>query len=44
MTPLLPYLDDKGVNAQDTFIEEYENDVKDPDDPSLQVNIFVLLK
>jgi effector-binding domain-containing protein len=38
------YLDDKGVDAQDTFIEEYANDVKDPDDPTLQVNIYVLLK
>jgi effector-binding domain-containing protein len=38
------YLDDKGIDAQDTFIEEYANDVKDPDDPTLQVNIFVLLK
>jgi effector-binding domain-containing protein len=38
------YLDDKGIDAQDTFIEEYENDVKDPDDPTLQVNIYVLLK
>jgi effector-binding domain-containing protein len=38
------YLDDKGIDAQDTFIEEYANDVKDPDDPNLQVNIYVLLK
>jgi effector-binding domain-containing protein len=38
------YLDDKGIDAQDTFIEEYVNDVKDPDDPTLQVNIYVLLK
>jgi effector-binding domain-containing protein len=38
------YLDDKGIDAQDTFIEEYANDVKDPDDPALQVNIYVLLK
>jgi effector-binding domain-containing protein len=38
------YLDDKGIDAQDTFIEEYLNDVKDPDDPTLQVNIYVLLK
>ena len=27
-----------------SFIEEYANDVKDPDDPTLQVNIYVLLK
>jgi effector-binding domain-containing protein len=38
------YLDDKGIDAQDTFIEEYANEVKDPDDPTLQVNIYVLLK
>ena len=38
------YLDDKGIDAQDTFIEEYANDVKDPDDPTLQVNVYVLLK
>jgi effector-binding domain-containing protein len=38
------YLDEKNVDAQDSFVEEYANDVKDPDDPTLQVNIYVLLK
>jgi len=38
------YLDEKGIDAQDTFIEEYLNDVKTTDDPNLQVDIFVLLK
>jgi effector-binding domain-containing protein len=38
------YLDEKGIDAQDMFIEEYLNDVKSPEDPSLQVDIFVLLK
>lgn len=38
------YLDDKGIDAQDTFVEEYLNDVKDADDPTLQVNIYVFLK
>ncbi len=38
------YLDEKGIDAQDSFIEEYENDVKDGDDPNLEVDIFVLLK
>jgi effector-binding domain-containing protein len=38
------YLDEKGIDAQDSFIEEYVNDVKDPDDPTLQVSIYVLLK
>jgi effector-binding domain-containing protein len=38
------YLDEKGVDAQDSFVEEYANDVKEGDDPTLQVNIYVLLK
>jgi len=38
------YLDEKGIDAQDSFVEEYANDVKDPDDPTLRVNIYVLLK
>ncbi len=38
------YLDEKGVDAQDVFVEEYLNDVKSPEDPNLQVDIFVLLK
>jgi effector-binding domain-containing protein len=38
------YLDEKGVDAQDLFIEEYLNDVKSPEDPSLKVDIYVLLK
>jgi effector-binding domain-containing protein len=38
------YLDEKGIDAQDSFIEEYVNDVKDGDDPNLEVDIFVLLK
>ncbi len=38
------YLDEKGVDAQDSFVEEYANDVKNADDPTLQVNIYVLLK
>ncbi len=38
------YLDEKGVDAQDMFIEEYLNDVKTTDDPNLQVDIYVLLK
>lgn len=38
------YLDEKGIDAQDSFVEEYANDVKDADDPALQVNIYVLLK
>jgi len=38
------YLDEKGIDAQDSFVEEYLNDVKDADDPELEVNIYVLLK
>jgi effector-binding domain-containing protein len=38
------YLDEKGIDAQDVFIEEYLNDVKTSDDPNLQVDIYVLLK
>jgi effector-binding domain-containing protein len=38
------YLDEKGIDAQDSFIEEYVNDVKDADDPTLEVNIYVLMK
>ena len=38
------YLDEKGVDAQDIFIEEYLNEVKTTDDPNLQVDIYVLVK
>ena len=38
------YLDEKGIDAKDDFVEEYANDAKDVDDPTLQVNIFVLLR
>ncbi len=38
------YLDDKGIDAQDSFVEEYANDIKDADDPNLEVDIYVLLK
>jgi effector-binding domain-containing protein len=38
------YLDEKGVDAQDVFVEEYLNDIRSPEDPNLQVDIYVLLK
>ena len=40
------YLDEKSIDAQDIFLEEYLNDkdVKTSDDPNLQVDIYVLLK
>jgi len=41
---LTAYLDEKGIDAQDVFVEEYLNDVKTSDDPNLQVDIYVLLK
>ncbi len=38
------YLDEKGVDAQDVFLEEYINEPKSADDPNGQVDIYVLLK
>jgi len=38
------YLDERGIEAGNLFVEEYLNEVKAPDDPNLQVDIFVLLK
>jgi effector-binding domain-containing protein len=38
------YLDEKGVDAQDVFLEEYLNEPKSPDDPNLQVDIYVLIR
>jgi len=38
------YLDEKGLEAENLFYEEYLNDVKSPDDPTLEVDIYVLLK
>jgi effector-binding domain-containing protein len=38
------YLDEKSIDAQDVFVEEYLNEVKTSDDPNLQVDIYVLLK
>ena len=38
------YLDEKGLEADNLFVEEYLNDVKTSDDPNLQVDIYVLLK
>jgi len=35
------YLDAKGVVVKDAFIEEYVNDVADPTDGNLEINIFV---
>ena len=40
------YLDEKSIEAQDVFLEEYLNDkdIKTSDDPNLQVDIYVMLK
>jgi len=35
------YLDAKDIVAKDAFIEEYVNEVVDPTDPNLEINIFV---
>ena len=38
------YLDEKGLEAQNLFIEEYLTDPKTPDDPSLEVDIYVFVQ
>lgn len=35
------YLDAKDIVAKDAFVEEYIDDVTDPGDPNLAINIFV---
>ncbi len=38
------YLDEKGLEARNLFVEEYLNEAKDSTDVNLQVDIFVFLK
>ncbi len=38
------YLDEKGYDAQNVFVEEYVNDPKGPDDTGLMLDIYVLIK
>ena len=38
------YLDEKGLEARNMFAEEYLDQVKAPDDSSLEVDIYVFLK
>jgi effector-binding domain-containing protein len=38
------YLDEKGLEAKNIFIEEYLSDTKESDDASLQADIYVFLK
>lgn len=35
------YLDAKDIVAKDAFVEEYVDDITDPGDPNLAINIFV---
>lgn len=38
------YLDEKGLDTKNVFAEEYLNDLKDGEDPNLEVDIYVFLK
>ncbi len=38
------YLDEKGLEARNLFVEEYLNEPKDSNDMALQVDIYVFLK
>jgi effector-binding domain-containing protein len=38
------YMDEKGLEARNLFVEEYVNDAKDSSDMALQVDIYVFLK
>lgn len=38
------FLDEKGLEAQNLFIEEYLSDTKDPGDVGLEADIYVFLK
>lgn len=38
------YLDEKGYEARDVFVEEYLNDPKGSDDSSLAMDIYVFIK
>lgn len=38
------YLDEKGLEAQDYFVEDYQTDLKSADDPNLAVDIYIFLK
>ncbi|MGH6847440.1 MAG: GyrI-like domain-containing protein [Methylocella sp.] len=38
------FLDEKGLESQDRFIEEYLTDTTEPDDPNLEADIYVFLK
>jgi effector-binding domain-containing protein len=38
------YLDEKGIDARNLFVEDYLNEAKDSTDINLQVDIYVFLK
>ncbi len=38
------YLDEKGLKARNIFVEEYMTDPKNSEDPSLEMNIYVLVE
>ena len=38
------YLDEKGYDAQNVFVEEYLNDPKGADDTALALDIYVFIK
>jgi len=38
------YLDEKGLESRDFFIEEYLTDLTSPEDPNLAVDIYVFIK
>ncbi|HUI20427.1 MAG TPA: GyrI-like domain-containing protein [Methylocella sp.] len=38
------FLDEKGLESQNRFIEEYLTDTKEPDDANLEADIYVFLK
>ena len=41
---IVAYLDEKGLQIQPPYIEEYLSDPTTPDDPNLEVDIYILLK
>jgi effector-binding domain-containing protein len=38
------FLDEKGLESQNRFIEEYLTDTAEPDDANLEADIYVFLK
>jgi effector-binding domain-containing protein len=38
------FMDEKGLDSKNMFIEEYLTDTKEPDDSGLEADIYVFLK